>query len=153
MSVAETIELKPIGVVRTRAAGRGSVEKRRISEIVLHLGLEEALDGIADFSHLFVIFWMHKISDEKRETKKVHPRGRSDMPLLGVLATRTPYRPNPLGLTLVELLNVKGNKITVHGLDALDGTPILDLKPFDYWDMNKDAKVPSWWMKLKEQKL
>ncbi|UCE28587.1 MAG: tRNA (N6-threonylcarbamoyladenosine(37)-N6)-methyltransferase TrmO [Candidatus Bathyarchaeota archaeon] len=151
MSTAETIELKPVGFVKTGATGKGIREKRVTSQIVLHPGLEEALDGIEDFSHIFVIFWMHKLPEEKRETKKVHPRGRSDMPLLGVFATRTPHRPNPLGLTLVELLNVKGNKITVRGLDAFDGTPVLDVKPFDYWDMNKDAKVPSWWMKLRAQ--
>jgi tRNA (Thr-GGU) A37 N-methylase len=74
------------------------------------------------------------------------------MPLLGVFATRTANRPNPIGLALVELLNVKGNVLTVRGLDAYDETPVLDIKPFDYWDMRENAKVPLWWMKLEKER-
>lgn len=74
------------------------------------------------------------------------------MPLLGVLATRTNLRPNPIGLTLVELVKAEGNVLTVRGLDAFDGTPVLDIKPFDFWDLAKDAKVPDWWKKLEEEK-
>jgi len=149
---AKVIELKPIGFVKTKAIGKEVRDKRNISEIVLHQNLKEALDGLSEFSHLFVIFWMHEISKEERKTRKVHPRGREDMPLLGVFATRTPYRPNPIGLTLVELLEVKGNLITVRGLDAFDGTPILDIKPFDPWDLVEETKVPNWWTKLEEER-
>jgi tRNA-Thr(GGU) m(6)t(6)A37 methyltransferase TsaA len=148
----QAIELKSIGFVKTKAVGKEVRDKRHTSEIVLHQNLQEALDGISEFSHLFVIFWMHEISEEERKTRKVHPRGREDMPLLGVLATRTPYRPNPIGLTLVELLDVKGNLITVRGLDAFDGTPILDIKPFDRWDLVEEPEVPDWWAKLEEEK-
>ena len=133
MSAAEKIELKPIGFVKTEAVGKEVRNKGNVSEIIFREDLVEALNGIEDFSHLFVIFWMHKISKQERKRMKVHPRGRGDMPLLGVFATRTPYRPNPLGLTLVELLGVEGNVVTVRGLDAFDGTPVLDIKPFDYW--------------------
>jgi len=149
---AKVIELKPIGFVKTKAIGKEVRDKRNISEIVFHQNLKEALDGLSEFSHLFVIFWMHEISKEERKTRKVHPRGREDMPLLGVFATRTPHRPNPIGLTLVELLEVKGNLITVRGLDALDGTPILDIKPFDPWDLVEETKVPNWWTKLEEER-
>jgi len=114
--------------------------------------LVEALDGITGFSHLFVLFWLSQIPDEQRMIMKVHPRGRMDMPLLGVFATRTNLRPNPIGLTLVELLKVEGNTLTVRGLDAFDGTPILDIKPFDSWDTAKNARVPDWWIKLNEEK-
>ena len=96
---------------------------------------------------------MHEIPKEERRIIKVHPRGRSDMPLLGAFATRTRLRPNPLGLTLVELLEVEGNVVTVRGLDAFDGTPVLDIKPFDYRDVAEDARVPEWWMKLEKEKL
>jgi len=82
----------------------------------------------------------------------VHPRGREDLPLLGVFATRTNLRPNPIGLTLVELIRVENNILTVRGLDAFDGTPVLDLKPFDSWDMAKEARMPDWWTKLDETK-
>jgi tRNA-Thr(GGU) m(6)t(6)A37 methyltransferase TsaA len=111
------------------------------------------LEGIADFSHLFVIFWMHEISNKERRAVKVHPRGRLDMPLLGVFATRTPHRQNPIGLTLVELVGVQGNIVTVRGLDAFNGTPVLDIKPFDPWDLNDDVIVPKWWVNLEKERL
>ena len=152
VSAAQRIVLKPIGFVRTRARGKEVRDRRNVSEIVLREDLSEAMDGIEDFSHLFVIFWMHEISNEERRTMKVHPRGRGDMPLLGVFATRTSHRPNPIGLTLVELLGVEGNVVTVRGLDAFDGTPILDIKPFDYWDTAEDARVPEWWMRLEKER-
>jgi len=146
------IILKPIGFVRTEAVGDEVKDKTRISQIVLHSELAEALDGIEDFSHLFVLFWLHEISDEQRKTLKVHPRGRRDLPLLGVFATRTMFRPNPVGLTLVELVKVEGNVLTVRGLEAFDGTPVLDIKPFAPWDNAETARVPKWWIKLKEEK-
>jgi tRNA-Thr(GGU) m(6)t(6)A37 methyltransferase TsaA len=143
MSAAEKITLKPVGFVKTKAVGKEVRDKGNVSEIVFSEDLAEALDGVEDFSHLFVIFWMHEISEEER-TMKVRPRGRRDMPLLGAFATRTPHRPNPIGLTVVELLEVEGNVVTVRGLDAFDGTPVLDIKPFDYWDVAEDARVPEW---------
>ena len=152
MSTIEKIELKPIGFVKTKAVGKEVRDRSNVSEIILRDDLAEALDGIKGFSHLFVMFWMHEISKEERMRRKVHPRGRRDVPLLGVFATRTPSRPNPIGLTLVELLGVEGNIVTVRGLDAFDSTPVLDIKPFDYWDMAEDARVPEWWMKLEKER-
>lgn len=148
----DKIELKPIGIVKTKAVGKEVRDRSNISQIVLHQILAEALDGIEEFSHLFVLFWMHEISKEESKKLKAHPRGRSNMPLLGIFATRTPYRPNPIGLTLVEVLKVEDNTITVRGLDAVNGTPILDIKPFDYWDIAENARVPDWWMKLEKEK-
>jgi tRNA-Thr(GGU) m(6)t(6)A37 methyltransferase TsaA len=152
MSSQSEIVLKPIGVVRTAAVGGEVKDKTGISRIVIHSELAEALEGVDGFSHLFVLFWLHKIPDEQRKTLKVHPRGRRNLPLLGVFATRSMLRPNPVGLTLVELVKVEGNVLTVRGLDALDGTPVLDIKPFDNWDTAKDAKVPRWWTKLENEK-
>ena len=152
MSTVKNIELRPVGFVKTKAIGKEVKEKNHISEIVLHKELLEALDGIGDFSHLFVMFWMHEISKEERRTMKVHPRGRRDMPLQGIYATRTPHRQNPIGLTLVELLGVQHNIVTVRGLDAFNGTPVLDIRPFDYWDLTEDVKVPRWWMSLEKER-
>lgn len=146
------IKLKPIGFVKTKAIGKEVKDRRHISQIILDQISSEALMGLEEFSHLFVLFWMHRVSKAERIKMKVHPRGRSDMPLLGILATRTPYRPNPIGLTLVEVLKVERNILTVRGLDAFDGTPILDIKPFDSWDMAKNAQVPHWWIQLKGEK-
>jgi len=150
MSDVGKIELKPIGFVKTNAVGKEVRDKGNVSDIVFREELAEALKGIEGFSHLFVIFWMHEISEEERRTMKVHPRGRKDMPLLGAFATRTPHRPNPIGLTMVKLLKIERNVVTVRGLDAFDGTPVLDIKPFDYRDFAKDVKVPEWWMRLEE---
>jgi tRNA-Thr(GGU) m(6)t(6)A37 methyltransferase TsaA len=152
MPPQEKIILKPIGFVRTEAVGDEVRDKNRTSQIVISSELTEALDGIDSFSHLFVLFWLSQISNRQRKTMKVHPRGRKDMPLLGVFATRTNLRPNPIGLTLVELVKVKSNVLTVHGLDAFNGTPVLDLKPFDLWDSAKKAKVPEWRIKLEKEK-
>ena len=152
MPFHEKIAPNPIGYVKTEAVGDEVKDKSKISQIVLRNELVEALDGIAGFSHLFILFWLDQVPKEKRMLLKVHPRGRMDLPLLGVFATRTNLRPNPIGLTLVELLDVKGNTLTVRGLDAFNGTPILDIKPFDYWDTAENAKLPDWWIKLNEEK-
>jgi tRNA (adenine37-N6)-methyltransferase len=152
MPFPREIILKPIGVVQTDASGDEVRDKSRLSQILINHELAEALDGITGFSHLFVLFWLHQIPAEQRKTLKVHPRGRKDMPLLGAFATRTMLRPNPVGLTLVELIQVEGNVLTVRGLDAFDGTPVLDIKPFDSWDTAQAFKVPEWWTKLKKEK-
>jgi len=147
------INLEPVGFVQTEAVGKEVRDRNVVSRIVFREDLTEALEGVEEFSHLFVLFWLHRMSDEGRRVMKVRPRGRSDMPLLGIYATRTPHRPNPIGLTRVKLLKVEGNVITVQGLDAFDGTPVLDIKPFDRWDTTEDFKVPEWWMKMgKERK-
>src|SRR5208283_3404531 len=126
MPFQDKIFLNPIGRVKTEAVGDEVKDKSRISQIIIRDELVEALEGVDGFSHLFVLFWLNQISTKQQKTLKVHPRGRMDMPLRGVFATRTNLRPNPIGLTLVELLKVDGNTLTVRGLDAFDGTPFLD---------------------------
>jgi tRNA (adenine37-N6)-methyltransferase len=153
MPFQDQIFLNTIGLVKTEAVGDEVKDKSRISQIIIRDELVKALEGIDGFSHIFVLFWLNQVSSKQRLTLKVHPRGRMDMPLLGVFATRTNLRPNPIGLTLVELLKVEGNTLTVRGLDAFDGTPILDIKPFDSWDTAEKARVPDWWIKLNEEKL
>ena len=145
----QQIVLTPIGYVKTEAVGNEVKDKSRISKIVLNPELVQALDGIEGFSHVFVLFWLSEVTGKHRALK-FHPRGRTDMPLLGVFALRTNQRPNPIGLTLVELINVEGNVLTVRGLDAYDGTPVLDIKPFDSWDNAENHRVPDWWIKLNQ---
>ena len=143
----------PIGFVRTQAKGDEIKDKTHIAEIHVNPEFTEALDGITGFSHVFVLFWLHEVTSKQRKTLKVHPRGRMDLPLVGVFASRTNLRPNPIGLTLCELVQVKGNVLTVRGLDAYDGTPVLDVKPYDSWDCAPDAKMPDWWKKLEIERL
>ncbi len=128
------------------------LKKRRYnSEIIICSEYEQGLKGIEEFSHLNIVFWMNRIQEKERKDLKVRPRGRSDMPLIGVFATRSPHRPNPIGLTLVELVRRKKNILTVKGLDAMNGTPILDLKPYDIWDSAKSIRVPNWWKQLADK--
>ena len=152
MSFLEKIILNPIGYVKTTAEGDEVKNKSLLSQIILRDDLVEALSGISDYSHLFVLFYLNQVTEEQRKTLKVHPRGRQDMPLVGVFVARTMLRPNPIGLTLVELIKVEGNVLTVRGLDAYDGTPVLDIKTYDFWDMAENAKVPDWWKKLNDEK-
>ncbi len=150
---SQNVVLEPIGYVKTSAVGDEVKDKAVISQIVIRDELVAGLEGIDGFSHLFVLFYLNQVPVEQRMILRVHPRGRLDLPLLGVFATRTMLRPNPIGLTLVELVKAEGNVLTVKGLDAFDGTPVLDVKPYDFWDVAENAKVPGWWMKLhKEEK-
>jgi tRNA-Thr(GGU) m(6)t(6)A37 methyltransferase TsaA len=87
----------------------------------------KGLDGIQAGDKLFVMCWFHMAD---RETLRVHPRGNRTIPKRGVFATRSPARPNPIGLCLVDVLAVDGPIIKVRGLDAVDGTPVVDLKPY-----------------------
>ena len=153
LSASSKICLKPVGVVQTEAVDKEVRDKNVVSRIVFREDYIKALEGVEEFSHLFVLFWLHEMSNKDRRVMKVRPRGRSDMPLLGIFATRTPHRPNPIGLTRVKILNINGNVVTVQGLDAYDGTPVLDIKPFDSWDTTEDFKVPNWWKKLEKERM
>ena len=86
----------------------------------------EALEGLSDGDDLIVITWLHQAD---RDTLKVHPRGNLHLPLTGVFATRSPDRPNPLGLHRVTLRAIAGNRLRVGPLEAIDGTPVVDIKP------------------------
>jgi len=148
----EKIVLTPIGFVKTDAVGDEVRDRSRTSKIIVNSEFAEALDGISSYSHLFVLFWLNQIKDDERKTLKVHPRGKTDLPLSGVFAVRTMLRPNPIGLTIVEIVDVHSNVLTIRGLDAYDGTPVLDIKPYDPWDVVENPKVPSWWKRLKKEK-
>ncbi len=147
----EKIVFNPIGYVRTVAVGEEVKDSVVVSEIVLDTDLTKALEGVDGFSHLFVLFYFNKISTKKPQELVIHPKGRADLPLMGIFGTRTMFRPNRIGLTLVELLKLEGNVLTVRGLDAFDGTPVLDIKPYDPLGLPENARVPSWWAKLYEE--
>ncbi len=116
------------------------------SELVIDSALTDSLDGLEGFTHIIVIFWMHKST--RPYSPKVHPQGRSDMPLTGLFATRAPHRPNNIGLTVVELLERNGNSLKVRGLDAIDGTPLIDIKPYLPRDTILQARYPEWVSRL-----
>jgi tRNA-Thr(GGU) m(6)t(6)A37 methyltransferase TsaA len=116
-----------------------------VSEIVVNSELTEALDGLDDFSHIIVLYWMHQLSERHPLPLKVHPMGKQDLPLTGRFATRAPHRPNPIGQATVELLERRGNVLKVRGLDAINGTPVIDIKPYiPGYDSAPDAEAPGW---------
>lgn len=141
------IKLTPVGFVQTRANLRLLRSGKAESRIIILDRYSEGLKGVNDFSHLIVLYWLHKDASEPL-VLKLHPRGRLDMPLVGLFATRSGNRPNRIGLSVVELLQVKGLTLKVRGLDASHGTPVIDLKPYDLWDVKRSIKVPKWWKKL-----
>lgn len=96
------------------------------SRISILTRFAECLECIEDFSHIVVLCWMHRA---RRDVLKVRPRPRPDV-ICGVFATRSPSRPNPIGLYVVKLLRREGNELHVEPMDAYDGTPVLDIKPY-----------------------
>ena len=148
MPTINEIKLKSIGYVRRASKQENVKDRSLVSEIIIRKGLTKALEGIEEFSHVFVLFYMHQVSEKDKKALKVHPRGRMDLPLVGLFATRTPLRPNPVGLAVVELLKRRENVLVVKGLDAFDWTPVLDLKPYDSWDSVVNVRLPEWRKKL-----
>lgn len=106
----------------------------------------EGLLGIEEYSHLIVLYWLHLRDDERnRRTLRVVPPRHKGAPLTGVFACRSPSRPNPIGLTVVRLESRDGCLLRVVGLDAVEGTPIIDIKPYSpRADSVPDAKTPEW---------
>jgi len=116
----EVIELYPVG----------RVSKTDISfqEIEIFQEFLPALDSIENFEYLWILFWLHQVSQSKRRVLKVHPRGDIRRPERGVFSTHSPVRPNPIGLTRVRLLKRENNILRVEELDALINSPVIDIK-------------------------
>lgn len=116
----KAIKMRPIGEVKNNY--NNCLEKKRenglLAEIIIKPEFSGCLNGLEEYSHIVVLFWMHKINFKKIVFMD------------GLLATRDPVRPNPIGLTIVELLAIKKNVLTVNGLDAFDGSPVIDIKPY-----------------------
>jgi len=116
-----------------------------VSVIEIFKDFSDGLRHLDNFSHIFVLYWFHLRDKKKfRNVLTVHPRGRIDLPEVGVFASRSPNRPNPIGLTVVKLVEVKDNTLTVEGLDALPGSPIVDIKPYLKKDCKSNIKQPKW---------
>jgi tRNA-Thr(GGU) m(6)t(6)A37 methyltransferase TsaA len=141
------INLKPIGFAKNNIKEpRFGNFADEISEIVVDEEFTEALKGIDDYSHVIIVYWMDKVKDYVITHR---PQGNPNVPVVGIFACRCPQRPNPIAITTVRLVGHEGNKIKVKGLDILDGTPIIDVKP--YWpqyDKAEDEKIPDWVNKL-----
>jgi tRNA-Thr(GGU) m(6)t(6)A37 methyltransferase TsaA len=139
------IVIKPIGFVRNGIQEfSGHNWENIVSEIVIRPELSEALDNLDEFSHIIVLFWTQR-APKKINPLKIRMQHNPSKPLVGLFATRSPDRPNPVAKTTVQLLEHRGNILKVKGLDAFDKTPVIDIKPFiPGYDSAKDAKIPNW---------
>ena len=141
------INLKPIGYVKNNIKeARFGDFADEISEIIVDEKFTDALTGIEDYSHVIIVFWMDKV---KKNVITHRPQGNPNVPIVGIFSCRCPERPNPIANTTVKLLEHNKNKIKVKGLDVLDKTPVIDIKP--YWPQydKVDGTIPDWVNKLK----
>jgi len=152
----DEICFKPIGYVIEGIPRKGDPRRKLISSkydfisrIRVFNEYKDCLAGLDGFSHIIVIWYAH-VSINKPHL--VRPMGRSDMPLVGVFATRSANRPNPICISVVELEYIKEEELGVRGLDAWTGTPLLDIKPYTYYDIIRRPKVSDWFLKYWKEK-
>ena len=158
--------LEPVGVVRSEIkepillAGKSDIELRErmemikayhekvknvVCEVAVFPRWSELLEGVEGFSHILVLYWPHLIDPERRDLKRVHPMGRKDLPMQGIFATCSPARPNPVLVSAVPLVERAGDVLKVQGLEAVDGSPVIDIKPYvkNYYRI-ENPTVPEW---------
>jgi len=132
MEVAKAFEISPIGWVRSAlkersGAPRQGWEGAPNAELEIDPAFVQGLHGVESGQEIWILTWLHQ---SRRSILQVHPRGKVENPLTGVFATRSPDRPNPIGLHRARVLSVHGGcRLQVEGLEAIDGTPIVDIKP------------------------
>ncbi|MFP3214272.1 MAG: tRNA (N6-threonylcarbamoyladenosine(37)-N6)-methyltransferase TrmO [Nitrososphaeria archaeon] len=147
----------PIGYVKTEMndedirKANGNV----ISKIIIKEEYIDGLQGLEGYSHILVISYLNKLRDFEIGVLKVKPRRLTkyglkleELPEVGVFAVDSPARPNPIGLSIAEIIKIDKNVITVKGLDLFNETPILDIKPYSYERVVKEFKVPDWYSEL-----
>jgi tRNA-Thr(GGU) m(6)t(6)A37 methyltransferase TsaA len=142
----EEIRLEPIGYVANGEPDVARQDWSRVrSEVRLREGLGAALLGLRDYSHVIVLGWLDRIPDELRARLQAYPVGDERLPLQGALALRGGARPNPISFTVCQLRGIEGDTLLLEGLDLVDGTPVLDVKPYiAYYDAVPKAKLPKW---------
>ncbi len=123
-----------------------------VSEVLIYPQWTDLLDGIEGFSHILVLYWPHLIGSEGRNLKRIHPMGRKDLPVKGIFSTCSPARPNPVLVSAVPLLERKGNILKVKGLEAVDQSPIIDIKPYvkTYYRV-ENLSVPEWMIMIHKE--
>jgi len=169
----DPIVLRPVGVIRNEIdepflkAGEAGIEmKERMaaikaqvrkirkmkSEIVITRELSGILDGLKAYSHLVILYWAHLVPEQSRSITRVHPMGRKDIPLTGIFSTCSPVRPNSVLTTVVQLVKINGNILEVVGIDAINGSPVIDIKPYArQWYPQEGVRIPEWMRRLLEE--
>lgn len=149
------IDIIPIGKVLTEITDvfpSYNKHESKLSKIVIFQEYKQCLDGIGGFSHIIVCYWAHLVSQEERTLRKVHPKGKRNLPEKGIFATRSQARPNPICLTTVKLLKRKDNYLLVKNLDALNNSPVLDIKPhIIHFDSPSNPSLPDWVKRLRKE--
>ena len=141
----EEIIMHPIGFVKNEVSTRKDVSWGEDTSVIqLEEDYRSGLSGLEDFSHAIILFYLDKAKYMKEKHLQRRPQNREDMPLVGIFSQRGKDRPNQIGMTSVKILSVSENSLTVQGLDAINGTPILDIKPYYPVYDKKDAEVPEW---------
>jgi len=141
------VPCRPVAVV---VGGRGEILDDNWGDVTAVIRLDDAfapdaLAGLEDFSHVEVVFSFDRVPEDEIETGARHPRGRDDWPLVGIFAQRGKNRPNRLGVSRAEILRVEGRDLHVRGLDAIAGTPVLDIKPvMREFEPRGPVRQPDW---------
>ena len=145
------IVMHPIGYVANQVEEKKHTAwGKDVSVIRLKKEYRSGLMGMESFSHAIILFYLDKAKFIPEKHLQRHPQNREDMPIMGIFAQRTKDRPNTIGMTSVAILSVDETSLTVQGLDAIDGTPVLDIKPYYPIYDKKDASVPEWVDRLME---
>jgi len=147
------IYLKPIGFVSSSVTEQTDENwGQTTARIVLLPEYADALTGLDGFSHAIIVTFLHQASYKKEKHLKRRPRGLENMPEVGIFSQRAKDRPNPLGITAVEIIKVEDDCLEVKGLDAIDKTPVLDIKPYyPQYDRIDSPKIPEWVNRLMEK--
>jgi tRNA-Thr(GGU) m(6)t(6)A37 methyltransferase TsaA len=148
----DAIEMHPIGIV---VGGRAQPDDDDWGAVEATIELDasrfppDAVEGLDAFSHIDVVFVFHRVGPDDVHVGARHPRGRTDWPKVGIFAQRGKARPNRLGVTTCELVGVDGLRLRVRGLDAIDGTPVLDVKPHVVeFGPRGELREPDWMREL-----
>jgi tRNA-Thr(GGU) m(6)t(6)A37 methyltransferase TsaA len=156
----EKIVLRAIGVVHTNASDNQIKEENKEVKAVVEIfpKFEEALEGLDGFSHLFILSYFHKLRPYQTGPLKVKPKRATrrgftleELPKLGVCALDSPTRPNPIGLTLVRVIKRQSRRLFVAGIDLFDGTPVVDIKPYQPDYQVNEYAMPEWYLKIMDR--
>ena len=137
--MAQIYKIYPVGIVRKNNDAPPKID--------IHADFADALLGVDGFSHLMVLYWFNENdAPEKRNVLRIHPRRDKNNPLTGVFGTRSPLRPNLIAVSCCKLLALEKNTLVIDRIDAFDGTPVIDIKPYIPVDelASADVKVPDW---------
>jgi len=160
MESKEGFRLRPVGFVATDTT-KDDIRSRTgvdLARVEIYPEFRDALDGLEGFSHVFILSYFNQLRPDQIGPLRVKPRrllskgiALKDLPTVGVFALGSPTRPNPIGLSLVELLKVEDGALLVRGLDCFDGTPVLDVKAYRGDYRAESYHFPQWYRELKRK--